>query len=91
MQTKIDVVMASTVGSHIAVVCHVEGDLSVDMVLNARNKQGHWKVTSLGWPTLAQAHNQTTKKGVVLLPLGGAEALHEGDVLLSEQVSKAAA
>ena len=91
MQTKIDIVMASVVGKHIAVVCHAEGELSLGMVFSAKHKQGHWKVTSLGWPTLAQAHNQTTKKGVVLSPSQDAENLQEGDILLSEQISKAAA
>ena len=42
MQTKIDIVMASVVGKHIAVVCHAEGELSLGMVFSANHKQGHW-------------------------------------------------
>jgi hypothetical protein len=91
MQTKVNIVTASVVGKHVAVVCHAEGDLSVGTVLSTHHKQGYWKVTSLGWPTLAQVQGKVTTKGIVLSPSEDADDLQEGDVLLGEQASKAAA
>lgn len=85
MQTMLDVLTASHVGKHVAAVCHVSaGQLEVGMVLHVQNKQGAWKVTSLGWPTLGQVRGQNAKQGVALLPLDQAADLQDGDVLVSD-------
>lgn len=85
MQTTLDVVMASPIKDRVAVVCHVSsGELELGMILHARNKQGAWKVTSLGWPTLAQMRGAASNRGIVLLPLDQAISLQDGDILASD-------
>lgn len=91
MQARVNVVTASVVGKYVAIACHVDGDLPIGAVLHTSNKRGHWKVTSLGWPTLAQAQGRVATKGVVVTPSSDADVLQEGDVLLIEKEDREAA